>query len=79
MLLEICASLISLLDNSTPSISSPCTEDFPSLDLKKPSILDLKLFFEPVESFGDLIPGIFGFFILISFNFPNIFVSLLLT
>ena len=79
MLLEICASLISLLDNSTPSISSPCTEDFPSLDLKKPSSLDLKLFFEPVESFGDLIPGIFGFFILKSFNFPNIFVSLLLT
>ena len=34
-MLESWANLISLLDNSTPTISSPLTEDFPILDLKK--------------------------------------------
>ena len=44
LLLEICANLISLLVISTPTISSPLAEDFPSLDLKKFPILFLNRF-----------------------------------
>jgi hypothetical protein len=56
LLLEICANLISLLVNSTPTISSPCTEDFPNLDLKKLSNFLFKLPLPLAEIFGVLIP-----------------------
>ena len=68
-----------MFDNSTPRISSPWTEDFPSLDLKNPSSLDLKLFFNPDEIFGDFDPGKVGFLVFMSFIFPKIFDNLFLT
>ena len=52
LLLEICANLISLLVISTPKISSPWTEDFPNLDLKKFSNFFLKLPFPGDEIVG---------------------------
>ena len=68
----IWASLISLLVSSTPTISSPWTEDFPILDLKKPPSLflisDIDL---PPDS---LIESFFpnsGFFNFILFNLSN--------
>ena len=45
LLVETWANLISLFVISTPTISSPCTEDFPIFDLKKSPIFFEKTFF----------------------------------
>ena len=73
LLLETCANLISLEVISTPKISSPWTEDFPNLDLKKPSNFFLKFPFRDLEivDVDSLLPR-FGFFNLIFFNFSKI-------
>ena len=75
-----CTNLISLLKSCTPKISSPLTEDFPNLDLKKFSNLDLKFPILPLlnevnEDFVKLFAKE-GFFNFISFNLPKIFASL---
>ena len=51
----------------------------PSLDLKNPSILDLKLFFNPDEVFVDFVPAKVGFFYLMSLIFPKMFDNLFFT
>ena len=73
LLLEICASLISLEVISTPKISSPWTEDFPNLDLKKPSNFFLKFPCPDLEIFVvESFLSKFGFLNLIFFNFSKI-------
>ena len=69
----IWASLILLLFNSTPTISSPCIEDLPILVLKKSKIFASELFFLIEGDLGSLIPSKDGFFNFIFFNLPNRF------
>ena len=70
----ICASLISLFEISTPTISSPCTLFFPSLDFKK--LLNFSFTF-PLSKFNLVDdPPVFpneGNLNLIFFNFSKIF------
>ena len=66
-------SLILLLFNSTPTISSPCIEDFPIFDFKKSNAFVSELFFFIDGDLGSLIPSKDGFFNFIFFNLPNKF------
>ena len=72
MLLDTCANLISLLVISTPKISSPWTEDFPILDLKKPPIFLANIPFGDEAFVSELFLAKLGFLNLIFFNFSRI-------
>ena len=62
-----------MLFNSTPTISSPCIEDFPIFDFKKSNAFVRELFFFIDGDLGSFIPSNDGFFYLIFFNLPNKF------
>ena len=62
-----------MLFNSTPTISSPCIEDFPIFDFKKSNAFVRELFFFSDGDLGSFIPSNDGFFNFIFFNLPNKF------